>query len=249
MSILSQIGIIIIIGFIVVVLVRSNKLTEQAAQEGEHFSDEWQDYQNRKMELKAERIAAKEIKAEQKRAKKIKRKQKGEELFAGDACAQPRMDESTVEGQDWTQLEGEQKVPGQSVMMTEEEEEKIREDKIFKIHQSPSKNITLIRMDENHYPIQKIVVDKIPFTIGRGKQNCLVLDDLCVAREHCQIIEVSGKLLLKDRGTANKIYTDGRTYEEVELYDRQRFYLGNEEILVEIEEGASSFKNYHSMEA
>lgn len=228
MSILSQIGIIILTGFILVVLFRSNKLTEQAAEEGEHFTDEWQIYQERKKELKDEKKAAKELKLEKKKSTKIKIQEEESKEALPSEKKEPESEEKTEK--------------------TDFVEKIDSADNIIKLHQSPSRQLTLVRMDANHYPVQKIAVDELPFTIGRGKQNSLVLDDLCVAREHCQIIEVSGNIILKDRGSANKIYTDGRTYEEITLYDRQRFYLGNEEFLVEMQEEPSSFRNY-SMEA
>lgn len=244
MTILSQIGIIIIIGFIIVVLVRSNKLTEEAAREGEHFTDEWQDYQNRKKELKEEKRAVKEIKAEKKKLRKKKKPMEEveeEEPVKNSSLPNPeetgRMATEEVES-----TKAEVLRPSEKEMVQPSEEKFIQPAGDVS---SPSRKITLVKMDDNHVPVEWVVVNQLPFTIGRGKQNSLVLDDLCVAREHCKIMEVSGRFFLKDQGTANKIYTDGRIYEEVELYDRQRFYLGNEEILVKIEEsGAPSLSQY-----
>ncbi len=244
MTILSQIGIIIIIGFIIVVLVRSNKLTEEAAREGEHFTDEWQDYQNRKKELKEEKRAVKEIKAEKKKLRKKKKPMEEveeEEPVKNSSLPNPeetgRMATEEVES-----TKAEVLRPSEKEMVQPSEEKFIQPAGDVS---SPSRKITLVKMDDNHVPVEWVVVNQLPFTIGRGKQNSLVLDDLCVAREHCKITEVSGRFFLKDQGTANKIYTDGRIYEEVELYDRQRFYLGNEEILVKIEEsGAPSLSQY-----
>ena len=41
MSIISQIGVVILIAFIVLVLIRSNKNLKKASEEGENFVDEW----------------------------------------------------------------------------------------------------------------------------------------------------------------------------------------------------------------
>ena len=41
MSIISQIGVVILIAFIVLVLIRSNKNLKKASEEGESFVDEW----------------------------------------------------------------------------------------------------------------------------------------------------------------------------------------------------------------
>ena len=56
MSILSQIGVVILIIFIILILIRSNKTLEDVAKEGEHFVDEW-DLRQQKM---AERLLQKE---------------------------------------------------------------------------------------------------------------------------------------------------------------------------------------------
>ena len=41
MSIISQIGVVILIAFIVLVLIRSNKNLKKASEEGESLVDEW----------------------------------------------------------------------------------------------------------------------------------------------------------------------------------------------------------------
>ena len=58
MSILSQIGVVVLIAFIILILIRSNKTLEEVSKEGEHFVDEWDLRQQRK----AERLIEKEQK-------------------------------------------------------------------------------------------------------------------------------------------------------------------------------------------
>ena len=52
MSIISQIGVVILIAFIVLVLIRSNKNLKKASEEGESFVDEWALRQEKKEEIK-----------------------------------------------------------------------------------------------------------------------------------------------------------------------------------------------------
>ena len=52
MSIISQIGVVILIAFIVLVLIRSNKNLKKASEEGENFVDEWALRQEKKEEIK-----------------------------------------------------------------------------------------------------------------------------------------------------------------------------------------------------
>lgn len=82
-------------------------------------------------------------------------------------------------------------------------------------------------------------VNKIPFTIGRSTSNDLVLDDLCVARNHCRIIERDGRYLLEDVGTMNKLYVNGMVTGQVPLSDGLRVYIGNEEFQIAVEGGRS----------
>ena len=55
MSIISQIGVVILIAFIVLVLIRSNKNLKKASEEGENFVDEWALRQEKKEEIKQKR--------------------------------------------------------------------------------------------------------------------------------------------------------------------------------------------------
>ena len=55
MSILSQVGMVLLVGAIVYILIRANKTLEEAAKEGEHFVDEWDMHQKRKEERLLER--------------------------------------------------------------------------------------------------------------------------------------------------------------------------------------------------
>ena len=55
MSIISQIGVVILIAFIVLVLIRSNKNLKKASEEGESFVDEWALRQEKKEEIKQKR--------------------------------------------------------------------------------------------------------------------------------------------------------------------------------------------------
>ena len=61
MSIISQIGVVILIAFIVLVLIRSNKNLKKASEEGENFVDEWALRQEKKEEIKQKREEKKEF--------------------------------------------------------------------------------------------------------------------------------------------------------------------------------------------
>ena len=111
--------------------------------------------------------------------------------------------------------------------------------KIVPMKKRETTGITLMKLDANHRVMARYRVNKIPFTIGRSTSNDLVLDDLCVARNHCRIIERDGRYLLEDVGTMNKLYVNGMVTGQVPLSDGLRVYIGNEEFQIAVEGGRS----------
>ena len=96
-----------------------------------------------------------------------------------------------------------------------------------------------MKLDANHRVMARYRVNQIPFTIGRSSNNDLVLDDLCVARNHCRIIEKDGRYILEDVGTMNKLYVNGMMTSQVPLSDGLRVYIGNEDFQIQVEGGRS----------
>lgn len=220
MSILSQIGILILIGCIIFILIRSNKTLEKASEEGEHFVDEWELRQQKKEERRLEKEERKQEKAQ----RFLEKKQEKVQDWVSD------MDEDTAED--------EEEVLSQTV-----QREYTDNKKIISMDKYKNPGIILIQLDEAHRPINRIRVTNLPFTIGRSSENMLVLDDLCVARKHCRIVEKDGLFLLEDVGTANKIFAGGTITDHVVLSNQLTFYIGNVEFRVEMS-GARS-ENTH----
>ena len=79
MSIISQIGVVILIAFIVLVLIRSNKNLKKASEEGESFVDEWALRQEKKEEIKQKREEKKLEVQKEKKQKKIQKQEKRKE--------------------------------------------------------------------------------------------------------------------------------------------------------------------------
>lgn len=221
MSILSQIGILILIGCIIFILIRSNKTLEKASEEGEHFVDEWELRQQKKEERRLEKEERKQEKAQ----RFLEKKQEKAQEWISD------MDEDTAEDEEEELLS--------QTMQREYTDNK----KIISMDHYKNPGIILIQLDEAHRPINRIRVTNLPFTIGRSSENMLVLDDLCVARKHCRIVEKDGLFLLEDVGTANKIFAGGTITDHVVLSNQLTFYIGNVEFRVEMS-GARS-ENTH----
>ncbi len=189
MSILSQVGIVVLIVFIVFVIVKANKNVDKAAEQEEHFSDTWEQHQEEKSETTDDPAP--------------------ESADIDIVPEEVETEETPQEGEPET----ENVVP-------------VLEHGHF---------CTLIRLDEYHTPLERIDVNDLPFTIGRAGENSLILEDLSVSRRHCKIVKKENQLILQDLGTQNKILVGGtRACESLVLQDQIRFYIGNEEFLVEL---------------
>lgn len=108
------------------------------------------------------------------------------------------------------------------------------------MEQYKNPGITLVQLTEDHQTLRRIRVDKLPFTIGRSQDNMLVLDDLCVARKHCRIVEKDGAYVMEDVGSANKIFVHGQITDQVLLTDHLSLYIGNVEFVIEMGMSRSS---------
>ncbi len=176
MSIVSQITIILLALFILVILFRANRDLERAAMEGDHFVDSW-------------------------------------------AAAQERLEEK--------------KKGMREVMQTSMEEEPgIAADREEEEAEEPETGLVLEAFDEVYRTKTKAMVHKLPFTIGRGEDNDMVLYDLSVARKHAVIERVNGCCILEDLGSMGGIITEGSSVRDVSLYEGLVFYLGNTKITV-----------------
>lgn len=276
MSIISQIGVVILIAFIVLVLIRSNKNLKKASEEGENFVDEWALRQEKKEEIKQKREEKKLEVQKEKEQKKLQKKQKRkgilvdednepeeyelreekeekqaleEEQYAEESQQDGYDGESIRVNTDWLYDYEEQERKRQERMQPEEssagQDYKDESGKIVPMKKRETTGITLMKLDANHRVMARYRVNKIPFTIGRSTSNDLVLDDLCVARNHCRIIERDGRYLLEDVGTMNKLYVNGMVTGQVPLSDGLRVYIGNEEFQITVEGGRSQSTRFY----
>ncbi len=256
MSILSQIGILILIGCIIFILVRSNKTLEKAAEEGEHFVDEWALRQQKKEERlleKEEREQERKERLREKREQRLtnRKTKRQEELWDAEADDDWDEDERWEEesddepqddrwraDDDWTRENDQDEDNGWEAEKDRDEESgrnvESGDQKIISMHEYRNPGITLVQLDETHRPVLRTRVTKLPFTIGRSPENVLVLDDLCVARKHCRIVERDGSYVLEDVGTANKLFYHGQITDHIVLGDQLTFYIGNVEFRVEM---------------
>ena len=282
MSIISQIGVVILIAFIVLVLFRSNKNLKKASEEGENFVDEWALRQEKKEEIRQKKEEKKLEIQKEKEYKKLQKKKKNKSISAEpEECSQEpeefgefyeespcqeyeeewNDDRQSKRQDSWDDQPG---YDGESLRVNadwlydyEEKEKKHKErirpeqsvssdyvqenSKIVPMKKKETTGITLMKLDANHRVMARYRVSQIPFTIGRSSNNDLVLDDLCVARNHCRIVERDGRYILEDVGTMNKLFVNGMVTAQVPLSDGLRVYIGNEEFQIAVEGGRSQY--------
>ena len=197
MTIISQAAVVILIAGIAMILTRSNRDLKRAYEEGEHFVDEWA---LRQEKLREYRESGKRV--------------------SGRRIAPERPDPATVENSFDMNGDMEEEIdmpdmPVEDIPARQEEREKL------------ARPLSLIIFDENSGRTEKRTVTDIPFTIGRGNDNDLVLSDLSVARQHCRIESEEGCPVLFDCGTANGILCEGRGVRALPLKSGISFYLGS----------------------
>jgi pSer/pThr/pTyr-binding forkhead associated (FHA) protein len=204
MSILSQLGVVILIAFIFVVIGKANRDLNNINEEGEHFVDEWELRQQKK-EL---RLQQKQEEKEQKKLSHVPEDFQGED-----------QEEEREEYPEETDINGNMDMGRENVIS---------------MNHYKNTGITLVERNEQHEPVRRISVNQLPFLIGRDADNHLVLDDLCVAKKHCRIVEEGGQYVLEDVGTKNKLFVNGMITDRMVLSDHLRLFIGNVEFVVEM---------------
>lgn len=83
---------------------------------------------------------------------------------------------------------------------------------------------------------EPVVVNRLPYAIGRGLDNDLVLEDARVSRHHARIEELNKRLLLLDLQSTNGTSVNGQTISRCLLSNGDVISLGGLEFLLGMEE-------------
>ncbi|MEO8851720.1 MAG: FHA domain-containing protein [Allobranchiibius sp.] len=75
-------------------------------------------------------------------------------------------------------------------------------------------------------PPPEPVDDEEALTIGRGRANSIVLDDMLVSRHHVRITADDEGLVLQDLGSRNGTYVNGERVERIALHEGDRLGIG-----------------------
>lgn len=80
---------------------------------------------------------------------------------------------------------------------------------------------------------REVALDGSPLTIGRARDNRLVLDDVRVSRHHARISGRRGALVLTDLGSTNGSRVNGLVVDEVVLGEGDRIVVGDTVLVIE----------------
>ena len=76
----------------------------------------------------------------------------------------------------------------------------------------------------------------LPFVIGRSQDVALSIPHPMVSRRHCTLFEEEGQVCLRDLGSLNGTYLDGKRITDVSLNDNDSFSIGSIRFSVKFQE-------------
>jgi pSer/pThr/pTyr-binding forkhead associated (FHA) protein len=74
--------------------------------------------------------------------------------------------------------------------------------------------------------VQRIIIHKGIFTMGRSKENDLMLDDALVSRVHATLRQEEADYILEDEKSRNGVFVNGKTISRVKLSDGDKIQIG-----------------------
>jgi len=96
-----------------------------------------------------------------------------------------------------------------------------------------AENYTLVHHNGTIYPF-----DEKGVTIGRGRTNSLILDDLSVSRSHARILVREGQCWLRDENSAGGVFVNGnRVQGQQEIFSEDVIRIGDHNLRFGIVEG------------
>ena len=87
-----------------------------------------------------------------------------------------------------------------------------------------------------HEELRGIKELSLPFVIGRSQDVALSIPHPMVSRRHCTLFEEEGQVCLRDLGSLNGTYLDGKRVTDVSLSDNDSFSIGTIRFSVKFQE-------------
>ncbi len=79
---------------------------------------------------------------------------------------------------------------------------------------------------------REVLMAEFPAPIGRSASANVHLDDRCVSREHCEIDELGGGLVIRDKGSRHGTFVNGSRVDRTVLFPGDRITIGETRMLV-----------------
>ena len=92
-----------------------------------------------------------------------------------------------------------------------------------------SDRIVVLKQDQE---LREFAVDR-PISIGRNPDNTIVLDDPLVSRKHAMVERTPAGMMLRDLGSGNGTFVEGRKVIELCLQTGQVFHIGSMQLRFE----------------
>lgn len=72
----------------------------------------------------------------------------------------------------------------------------------------------------------RFLINQEKTTLGRSSDNDIFLDDVTVSRKHAEILKEGKKYHVRDCGSLNGTYVEGKVAESAELIDGMELHIG-----------------------
>ncbi len=79
--------------------------------------------------------------------------------------------------------------------------------------------------------IHRYFFDKDNLSVGRGRDNDIVIENLSVSRNHCRVKVTDGKFILTDMNSANGTFVNGVRVTKTEIYHNDQIQVGKHTLL------------------
>lgn len=76
------------------------------------------------------------------------------------------------------------------------------------------------------FPLPEIGLSSFPTVIGRGGNATIRIEDRWLSRQHCEIDQVDGRLVVRDLGSKHGTYVNGYPVTETALNPGDKLHIG-----------------------
>jgi pSer/pThr/pTyr-binding forkhead associated (FHA) protein len=85
-------------------------------------------------------------------------------------------------------------------------------------------------------PLEEVLINKSPITIGRDQDNDIVIDNLAISRHHAKIVQEGSRYLIEDLKSGNGTYINDRRVSTTILQHKDAILVGKHTLVFMNEE-------------